>query len=212
MERKVNVLVADDHKLLCQALQQLLITMPFINHVYIAYDGRQALDQVQTNHIDLALLDVRMPVMDGLQAAEYILKNYTKTKVIAMTFHAADATIVEILRIGVHGILLKQTCDFSSLEMAISQVMSGLNYFCASTEKVLSQNLKQLQEPLRTRFTPRQLDVLRLTCDGKTAKEIAMSLNITKGSTENYRKELLHKTKTSNVAELVSFAIRNGIV
>jgi DNA-binding NarL/FixJ family response regulator len=167
---------------------------------------------VNKYHIDIALLDVRMPVMDGLEAARMILKNHLKVKVIAMTFYAEKATILDMLRVGTHGVILKDFSDGITLERILIEVLNGATYMSNEVKQILNANLKNLQDPSLTNFTPREFDVLKLTCKGSTAKEIADALNLTSGSIENYRKELLRKSKTRNVAELVAFSIRNGIV
>jgi DNA-binding NarL/FixJ family response regulator len=212
MDKKINMVVADDHKIFCQSFKMLLKSIPFVEHVYVTHNGAEALAVIRERHIDLALLDVRMPVMDGLKAADFILRNHPSVKVISMTHFDADATVLDMLRVGPHGILLKQSTDYTTLEMAIKEVLIGSNYYPEEVRALLSNNIQSLNEPSRTQFTPREHEVLRLTCRGETAKEIANTLVITSGSVENYRKELLRKSKTRNVAELVAFAMRNGIV
>ncbi|MCW5909666.1 MAG: response regulator transcription factor [Cyclobacteriaceae bacterium] len=212
MNNGINILLADDHKLFCQSFQALLRQISFVQHVYIAHNGAEAIDLIRKHHIDVALLDVRMPVMDGLEAAGFILQNHPKIKVISMTNYAEDATILDMLRVGAHGILLKEISYNNAVETAITEVMNGRNYYSEEVKRMINVYIKSLNESSRTRFTPREFDVLRLTCKGETAKEIAKALNLTHGSVENHRKELLRKSKTRNVAELVSFAIRNGIV
>ena len=210
--KEVNVVVADDGKLFCDSLGALLAQVPMINKVHITYNGKEALDVVKTHNIDLALLDVRMPVMDGLQAAERILKEHPHIKVIGMTSFDEEPTILDLLSVGVHGILLKRSANKTEIATAIKEVMDGKNYFNADIRKVVDKNMHQLNTPSRTRFTPRELDVLRLTAQGKSAKEIAEDLTLSTATVEDYRKEMLRKTKTKNVAELVAFAHLNGII
>ena len=211
-EKKITVVVADDSKMFCESLAALVEKVPNVSKVYMAYDGKQAVELVREHHADLVLLDVRMPVMDGLQAAEIILKEHASTNVIGMTTFDEEATLIDLLRAGVHGILLKRSANRAELTVAITEVMKGGNYYHEEIRHVVDKNIHRLNVSPRTRLTPRELEILRFTCAGKVAKEIAAELSLSTGSVENYRKELLRKTNTKNVAELVTFAHRNGLL
>src|SRR6478735_3322868 len=208
-EKKITVVVADDSKMFCESLAALVEKVPNVQKVYMAYDGKQAVDLVREHQADLVLLDVRMPVMDGLQAAEMILKEHASTNVIGMTTFDEEATLIDLLRAGVHGILLKRSANRAELTVAINEVIKGGNYYHEEIRHVVDKNIHRLNVSPRTRLTPRELEILRFTCSGKVAKEIAAALGLSTGSVENYRKELLRKTNTKNVAELVTFAHRN---
>ena len=159
----------------------------------------------------MAILDVRMPVMDGIQAGKIIVKEYPLVRVISMTMYDNEPTLLTLLRAGVHGVLLKNSTEYTNIEKAIRQVMTGGSYY-EEVQWLLDKQINPLAAQHNNHFTPRELEVLRLTCKGKVAKEIANTLNITTGTVENHRKEMLHKTKTKNVAELVSFVTLNGIM
>lgn len=210
--KKLSVVVADDSKMFCESLAALLEKIPNVHRVYMAYNGKQALEIVREQQVDLALLDVRMPIMDGLQAAEIILKDHAPTCVIGMTSFDEEATLIDLLRAGVHGILLKRSANRIELTTAINEVMNGRNYYHEEIRHVVDKNIHRLNVSSRTQFTARELEILRFTCSGKVAKEIAVALELSTGSVENYRKELLRKTNTKNVAELVTFAHRNGLL
>jgi DNA-binding NarL/FixJ family response regulator len=211
-EKKLSVVVADDSKMFCESLAALLEKVPKVHRVFVAYDGKEALEIVRQHPIDLALLDVRMPVMDGIKAAEIILKEDTSIKIIGMTSFDEEATLLDLLRAGVHGILLKRSANRAELATAINEVMNGRNYYHEEIRHVVDKNIHRMNVSSRTNFSPRELDILRFTCSGKVAKEIAVALELSTGSVENYRKELLRKTNTKNVAELVTFAHRNGLL
>jgi DNA-binding NarL/FixJ family response regulator len=210
--KKLGIVVADDSKMFCESLAALLEKIPNVQWVYTAYDGKQAIEIVRKHQIDLALLDVRMPIMDGLQAAEIILKEHAPTLVIGMTSFDEEATLLDLLRAGVHGILLKRSANRAELTSAINEVMNGRNYYNEEIRHVVDKNIHRLNVSSRTSFTTRELEILRFTSTGKVAKEIAVALNLSTGSVETYRKELLRKTNTKNVAELVTFAHRNGLL
>ena len=211
-EKKMHVVVADDSKMFCESLAALLEKLPGIHHVYKAYDGKETLDLFSKYHIDVALLDVRMPVMDGLEAAEVILKDYPSTKIIGMTSFDEETTLLDLLHVGVHGILLKRSANMAEVSLAIAEVMAGRNYFNAEIRELIDRNINRLSGSSRSKFTPRELEVLYLTCEGIAAKGIAVKLDIGTATVEDYRKEMLRKTNTKNVAELVAFAHRNGLV
>jgi DNA-binding NarL/FixJ family response regulator len=210
--KKIDVVVADDSKMFCESLAALLEKVPGVHRVYMAYNGKEAIELVRKHAVNVALLDVRMPVMDGLQAAEHILKEHTTTHVIGMTSFDEEHTLLDLLRVGVHGILLKRTANLSELTAAISEVTRGGKYFNEEIRHIVDQNMHRLKVSTSTRLSHRELDILRLTCSGKIAKEIAIDLDLSTGSVENYRKELLRKTNSKNVAELVNFAHRNGLL
>ena len=206
------MVVADDSKMFCESFAALLEKLPNIHHVYKAYDGQETLDLFRKYHIDVAILDVRMPVMDGLEAAEVILKDYPATKIIGMTSFDEETTLLDLLHVGVHGILLKRSANMAEVSLAIAEVINGRNYFNAEIRELIDRNINRLKETSRSKFTPRELEVLYLTCRGLAAKEIAEALTLNTATIEDYRKEMLRKTKTKNVAELVTFAHRNGLL
>ncbi len=210
--KKLGIVVADDSKMFCESLAALLEKIPNVHSVYMAYDGKQALEIVRKHQIDLALLDVRMPIMDGLQAAAIILKEHAPTLVIGMTSFDEEATLLDLLRAGVHGILLKRSANRAELTSAINEVMNGRNYYNEEIRHVVDKNIHRLNVSSSTNFTTRELEIMRFTCTGKVVKEIAVALNLSTGSVETYRKDLLRKTNTKNVAELVTFAHRNGLL
>ncbi len=211
-ERKMNVVVADDSKMFCESFAALLEKLPSIHHVYKANNGKEALALFRSYHVDVALLDVRMPLMDGLEAAEVILKDYPATKIIGMTSFEEETTLLDMLHVGVHGILLKRSATMAEVSLAIAEVMAGRNYFNSEIRELIDHNINRLTEPSRSKFTPREMEVLRLTCEGIAAKGIALQLGLSTATVEDYRKEMLRKTNTKNVAELVAFAHRNGLV
>jgi DNA-binding NarL/FixJ family response regulator len=191
---QMNVVIADDHKLVCQSLEKGFRSFAFIKNIHATYNGKDAISIIENNKIDLALLDVRMPIMNGLSAATHILRNHTNVKVICMTMFREEPTILDLVRVGVHGILLKENSDLTDVENAIARVMSGKMYLSEGIQNIVSENIHKLREPSRLHFTPREIDVLKLTCMGKVAKEISVELGISCGSVQNYRKEMLHKT------------------
>jgi DNA-binding NarL/FixJ family response regulator len=128
IKQKWNVVIADDYVMVCQSVAAILRTLPFIDKVYTAHNGRETLDVVERHPVDLALLDVRMPVMNGIQAAKHILADHRSVKVLAMTLYSEAPTIIELLQTGVHGILLKADSGLESIELAITTVMNGGHY------------------------------------------------------------------------------------
>jgi DNA-binding NarL/FixJ family response regulator len=208
----MNILIADDHKLVCESLGKVIRGFPDVERIHFASNGKEAISIVKDQKIDIVFLDARMPVMDGVSAAKILLQTETKLKVISMTMFGSSSTIIDLFRIGVHGILLKENSDCTNIEMAIVSVINGKKYYSEGIYNTIIENIDLVNEPSRLHFTPRELDVLKHTCEGLVAKEIGEKLNISAGSIENYRKELLRKTKTKNVAQLIYFASQNGIV
>lgn len=209
---KINIVIADDDKLMCQSLALLLNTFQFIDQMFLAYNGKEAIDLLEKHHINLAILDVRMPEMNGLLAAKHILKNFPEVKVINITMYDTDDTILDLIRVGVHGILLKGSTGIEELNIALTEVMNGTRYYSSEIQELLTKNSHHLSHRSRLKFTQRELEVLSFISEGKSSKEIGSVMNISVGTIENYRKELLRKTTTKNAAGLISFCIKNGVL
>jgi DNA-binding NarL/FixJ family response regulator len=209
---KINIIIADDHKLVCQSLASLIRTFHFVDEVFVTYNGKEAIDLIEKHRIGLVILDVRMPEMNGLLASKHILKHFPEVKVINITMFDDEAIILDLYRTGVHGIFLKGTESSDGLHAALIDVMNGTRCYSPEIQQLLSINSHQSTHPSRLNFTPRELQVLGLTSEGKSAKEISSVMGISVGSIENYRKKLLKKSKTKNVAELLSFCIKNGVL
>jgi two-component system, NarL family, response regulator NreC len=206
----VRILLADDHQIVRQGVKALLEREGF-QVVAEAVDGRDAVQCARDLGPDVAVLDLTMPLMNGLEAAHDILRDCAPTRVILLTMHAEEHQVTAALRLGVRGYLLK-TQAAEDLALAIRAVMNGQTYLSPGISSLvvngyLSGNVAPV-DPL----TSRERQVLQLVAEGKTSKEVAEILGLTVKTAESYRTRLMEKLDIHQTAGLVRYAIRHGIV
>jgi DNA-binding NarL/FixJ family response regulator len=206
----IGVVLADDHPILRQGLKSLLEQQGFAV-LGDASDGHEAIKLAQKHHPDVAVLDYSMPLLNGVDAAKEILQAYPRTKVIMLTVHRDDQYVLEALRAGVKGYVLKAEAATALVE-AIREVCRGNVYLSpgisrAVVEACLSRGGHQVEI-----LSPRELQVLRLVGEGHTMREIAEQLQITVKTAESYRTCLMEKLDLHNTANLVRYAVRRGLV
>ncbi len=205
-----RVLVADDHPVVRQGLKSLLTREGF-SVVGEAADGREALRQVEATHPEVALLDLAMPGLNGLDAAREIMQNSAETKVVILTQHKEEPYVLEALRAGVHGYVLKSQ-SVTDVVQAIRDVTRGKLYVSpAISEVVVSAYRGQSRLPADL-LTTREREVLQLVAEGKSTKQIAEILGIAQKTAESHRSHLMVKLGIHQVAGLVRYAVRRGLV
>jgi DNA-binding NarL/FixJ family response regulator len=198
----VRILIADDHAIVRQGLKALLEREGF-NVVAEAADGREAIQFAVTHAPDLAVLDVVMPGVTGIQAARDICRDQPRIKVLLISMHADQRYVIEALRAGATGYLLKDH-DILELKRAIMQVARGGTYL---SQGVALSVLKETQ-PLTTR----EQQVLRLIAEGNSTKEIAAVLGLSVKTAESHRARIMDKLQMRDTASLVRYAIRHGMI
>ncbi|NNF01638.1 MAG: response regulator transcription factor [Bacteroidia bacterium] len=206
----IKILVADDHALFLEGVQSLLSEETDIKTVYVANNGQEALDYVKNEDIDVALLDIKMPVVDGVEAARAIIKNYPDIKVIILTMFDKTVMIEKLIEIGVHGYLLKNS-HTDELLRAIRTVYSGSLYYSPDITKQIVLSNKQ-QRVKSNGLTPREKEIVELIAGGLTSPEIAKKLFITKNTVESHRKSILSKTDCKNATQLIKWARDNDLI
>jgi two-component system response regulator NreC len=206
----IQVLLADDHEMVRQGLRVLLEREGF-QVVGEASDGREATKLCETHHPEIAILDLSMPLLNGVDAAREIIKSNPRTKVVLLTMHTEDHLILESLRAGVTGYVLK-TKAASELVQALRAVCRGEMFLTQSISRTIVQAfLTNAQSPGKA-ISDRERQVLQLVAEGKTTKEIASLLNISVKTAESHRSNLMEKLDIHDTAGLVRYAIRNGLI
>jgi two-component system response regulator NreC len=205
-----RVLLADDHSLVRQALRALLEKQGF-QVVSEASDGQEALRSVEKTKPEVAILDINMPVLNGVDAARELVKSSPKTRVILLTQHDEDQYVVEALRAGVRGYVLKSQAAKDLLH-AIQEVCRGSVYLSpnisgAVVDAYLSKTYVS-PDPL----SGRERQVLQLVGEGKSTKDIAVHLGISVKTAESHRARLMKKLDIHETASLVRYAIRRGLI
>ncbi len=212
--RPVRVLLAEDHTLVRAGIRALLESLEGVEVVAEAADGREALRLTQAHAPDILLMDITMKEMNGLEAAARLAKEHSATRVIILSMHADQVYVRQALQAGAAGYLLKGS-DLAELELALKAVTRGDTYLSPSVSKDLVGDLLNGKAPTANpldALTPRQRETLQLIAEGKTTKEIANRLNLSIKTVETHRAQLMERLNIHDVAGLVKFAIRVGLV
>lgn len=215
-QKKIDVVITDDHKLFRKGIRSLLGDFDFINRLYEAGNGRELLELLEKTipKPDLILLDLKMPEMDGIEANKKLKELYPEIKVIILTMEDDEQLIIHLINEGVNGYLMKNA-DPDELEIAIKRVIENDFYFTDDISALVFRNLvsgKKVEKIVEPILTPREIQVLELICKEYTAAEIAEELVLSVRTIDGFRSKLLEKTGTKNMAGLVVYALKNGIV
>jgi DNA-binding NarL/FixJ family response regulator len=210
----IRVLLADDHALLRAGIRSLLQGLSDIEVVAEADNGRQALELIRTHHPHVLCTDISMKGMGGLELTARAAKEFPQLRVIILSMHASEEYVCQALRAGASGYLLKDSVP-AELELAIKAVARGETYLTPSISKhVIRDYVQRLGKdagPLEL-LTPRQREILQLIAEGKSTKEVARLLKITVKTAETHRAQLMDRLDIHDLAGLVRFAIRVGLV
>ena len=206
----IRVFLADDHVVVLDGLRLLLEKQSDMKVVGAAFDGFQAVQQIIELHPDVVVMDIAMPDLNGVEATRQIHEAVPATHVVILSMHSTPEHIFQALRAGALGYVLKQSAGAELVE-AIRAVNVGRPYLSHKlSETIETDSDRQLKGPLES-LTGRELQVLQLTVEGKSAAEIAASLSITPGTVATYRWRLMHKLGLSDLPSLVKFAIQHGL-
>jgi DNA-binding NarL/FixJ family response regulator len=210
MPVKTRVVVADDHPLLRHGLRALLEREGFAV-VGEAGDGKEAVKLARQHRPDVAVLDLTMPLLSGLEAARTIRSEQLAGGVLLLTGHREDHYVLEALRAGVRGYVLKSQAP-EDIAAAIRQVAGGGLYLSPGLSEVLLDAYVNRREPVDDPLSPRERQVLQLVAEGKTTKEVAVVLDISVKTADSHRSRLMKKLDIHETAGLVRYAIRRGVV
>jgi two-component system response regulator NreC len=213
---KVRVLIADDHGVVRKGLRLLLEQYPELEVVGEAANGREVVRLAAETQPDVVLMDIAMPLLNGIDAAEQIRKADDRIGLVILTMHADEEYLLRALNAGVKGYLLKESAE-QDLLRAVLTVAQGKPFFSpAITETLLEDYMRVLkQHSLSDSFellTNREKEVLQLLAEGKTNKDVAALLNIGVSTVESHRTNLMQKLNLHNTAELVLYAVRKNVV
>jgi DNA-binding NarL/FixJ family response regulator len=208
-----RVLLVDDHALVRAGIRALIEGKKGIEVIAETGDGHEALRLIDEMHPDLVLLDLTMPALSGFGVLEHITKQYPDTRVIILTVHDGTEYTMRALRAGASGYVPKSAAS-NELEEAIVTVMQGGTYVSGEmSKKSLIQYAKaNTQQDLLASLTGRQLEILKLIAEGHSTKDIARKLNISVKTVESHRAKLTERLGIHDVAGLVRFAIRTGLI
>jgi len=209
---QIKVLLVDDHQIIVDGLKSLLKNTEEIVVAAEANNGREALRILEILEIDVVIMDIDMPVMNGIDTLKEIVKRASKAKVIILSMHQEAGMIKSLTDIGANGYLLK-SCSQSELIDAIHKVAKGQSYFSTDvTLALLKPNGSDKTDQKNELITEREIEILKLIAGGFSNKEIGDQLFISHRTVDTHRTNLMKKLNVNNIAGLISFAIRNGIV
>lgn len=207
---RIRILLADDHLMFRQGLKTL-IERESLDVVAEASDGHESIRLAKEHHPDVAVLDLSMPLLNGLDAAREITQTSPKTRTILLTMHTEDQYVTEALRAGIRGYVLK-TQATSDLVQAIREVFRGSVYLSPGVSRAVVEAYLGKTELSSDSLTPRERQVLQLVAEGKTTKEVAVVLGVSVKTAESHRTRLMEKLDIHETASLVRYAIRRGLV
>jgi DNA-binding NarL/FixJ family response regulator len=210
----VKVVLADDHTLVRAGIRSLLESVQGVEVVAESGDGRETLDLIAKHRPDVALLDIGMPGLSGLEVAKRTAQESPRTKVIILSMHADAPYISQALRAGVAGYLLKGAA-VSELPLALQSVMRGETYLTPKiSQQVVEGYLRDSEEEpgLLEGLTGRQREILQLIAEGRTTREMAEVLGVSVKTIETHRLRLMERLGIRDVPGLVRYAIRAGLV
>jgi two-component system, NarL family, response regulator NreC len=212
----IRVVIADDHSVVRQGLRAWLERSGYIQVVGEAADGREAVALVDELKPDVVMMDIAMPMLNGIDATAQVMRRHPDTKVIILSMHADESYILRALGAGAKGYLLKESTETDVLP-AVKSVTEGKPYVTPSIARVLLEDYIRMlkQNNLQDSYdllTEREREVLQLLAQGKSNKEVAQVLDLSPHTIESHRTNLMQKLNLHNTAEIVLYAVRKGIV
>jgi DNA-binding NarL/FixJ family response regulator len=207
---RVRLLLAEDHQVVRESLRALLEREGF-EVVSDVGDGREAVLQAEKLEPDVAVLDIRMPQLNGLDGAQRIRKVSPRTRIVLLTMHPEEQYVAAALRAGVQGFVLK-TQAAQDLVRAIREVVGGAVYLSPRVSQLVAEASVGKREISADPLTPREREVLQLVAEGKATKQVAAALGISPKTAESHRTRIMRKLDIHEVAGLVRYAIRSGLV
>ena len=206
----IRILIADDHQVLLDGFVAILEKVEDIEIVATASNGKQVLDHLKETEVDVTLLDINMPVLNGVETCKKISSSYPDVKVIALSMHKKQSFIKRMIQYGAKGYILKDD-PASNIIDGIRSVMEGGKYFSPRImDLVLTNNTKLSSSP--GEITAREIEVLHLISEGLTNQEIASKLFLSHHTTESHRRNLLDKLGARNTADLVRKGLEKGYI
>jgi DNA-binding NarL/FixJ family response regulator len=212
----IRILLGDDHTVVRQGLRKILEEQPDWQVVAQASDGRQAVQQTLALLPDVAVLDIAMPLLNGIEATRQIARRAPAVNLLILSMHAEEAYVTQAVQAGAKGYLLKDSAD-SDLVRGVAAVASGKSFFSPAAAKVmLDDYVRHLsRKGIVNRYdalSEREREVLQLIAEGHSGKQVAELLSISPATVETHRAHILQKLDVHNTAELVLYAVRRGVI
>jgi two-component system, NarL family, response regulator NreC len=214
--KKLRILLADDHTVVRAGLRALLENHPNLEVVDETENGRQAVELSASLMPDVVVMDVGMPILNGIEATKQIVKQCPATQVVILSMHSDESYVMRALQAGARGYLLKDSAA-ADLIRAIEAVAQGKSFFSPKVSRILAEDYVRVLKQKGAvdtydLLTSREREILQLLAEGKSNKEVSADLNISLYTVETHRSHILQKLDLHNSAELVLYAVRKGII
>ncbi|WP_298882493.1 response regulator transcription factor [uncultured Polaribacter sp.] len=214
----VKIVIADDHPLIAEGIKNVIETNKKFNVVKIVSNGKEAISYVENNLVDLLLLDIDMPIINGIECAEKLITQDKDIKIAILSMHEDPFIVKKVMNLGVKSYMLK-TISNNELLFAIEKIIAGENYFNADITKAILEKKESLfvsskfdqKSPLLDELTKREKEIIKNISLGLTSQEIADKLFISFKTVDTHRTNIMRKLDVHNVVSLVRFAIKNGL-
>jgi two-component system, NarL family, response regulator NreC len=212
----IRILLADDHTIIRSGLRLLLEQQPDFKVVAEANDGREAVQLVSKHHPDVAILDIGMPQLNGIEATRQIVAENPEAQVLILSMHSDEGYVLRALKAGARAYILKNSAE-ADLIRAVRSVAEGKSFFSPVISKMLLEDYvrqvreKQVEDSYDL-LTPREREILQLLAEGKSNKEVANVLGLSFHTVETHRGNILEKLNLHGVPELILYAVRKGII
>lgn len=214
--KKLRILLADDHIVMRTGLRALLERQPNLEVVGESENGRETVELVDSLKPDVVVMDVGMPVLNGIEATKTIVSQHPATAVVILSMHADESYVMRALKAGARGYLLKDSAP-GDLLGAIQAVSQNKSFFSPKVSRILAEDYVRVLKQKGAvdsydLLTSREREILQLLAEGKANKEVAAALNISPYTVETHRSHILEKLNLHNPAELILYAVRKGII
>jgi two-component system, NarL family, response regulator NreC len=210
----LRILLADDHTVVRQGLRKVLEERPEWEVVAEAGDGREAVRQAERLTPDVAILDVAMPLLNGIEATRQIARRVPSTRILVLSMHADEAYVRQLLEAGAIGYLLKDSADVDLIQ-AVTAVSQGKSFFSPAIARVMLDGYVRGDKGVVDRYeslSAREREILQLVAEARTNKEIAALLNVSASTVETHRAHIMEKLDLHSAAEIVLYAVRRGVI
>ncbi|MCB0761996.1 MAG: response regulator transcription factor [Flavobacteriales bacterium] len=207
----IEIILADDHALITEGISTMLQDASDMEVVATFQNGQEVLRYLQIRSVDLVILDIDMPVLDGIETAKAIVANHPGQKFAILTMHDEHALIKSFVTLGASGYFLK-TIDKDELELAIRQIVEGRTYFPIDVVTALADSTVGTSFYRQYDLTSREIEIITLLSDGLSNKQIGEKIHISPRTVDTHRTNIMRKLDVSNVAGIIRFAYKSGLV
>ena len=211
---RIRILLADDHTIVRHGLRRMLEERPDWQVVAEACDGREAIRLAEQHRPDIAIIDVAMPLLNGIETTRQMVKRVPGLRVLVLSMHADEVYVTQILKAGAAGYLLKQSADVD-LFHAVAAVAQGQSFFSPAVAKLMVDEYVRPRPEGLDRYetlSEREREIFQLIAEGKTNKEIAAMLGISPTTVETHRAKILQKLDLHSATQVALYAVRRGVI